>query len=443
MKLLNTVEIGLKNVLLGGFIFVLIHFIFLIPANSNAQQQEEIDEKLQEKAIKVFLDMRGRFDDHIKREIPYVNYVRDRKQAQVYIMQTSQSTGANGNEYTVALIGQQNFININDTLLYVSKRSDTDEMTREGIVKILKRGLMRYVEKTPLADFIRISYRKTAKKTDVIDNWNFWVFNTRFSWRTSGESSRSEYSLDESFSADRVTHEMKISLSFSSDYEKNTYKFVEDGEEETYISIRRSHDFRSLAVKSLGNHWSVGTFGSANSSHYSNTDFAFEIAPALEYNLFPYSVSTRREFRFLYKAAYKNINYEDETIYFKTKEQLFYESLDATFEMKERWGSLNASLEGSHYFHDFGKWKFDFYCNLNLRLFEGFSLDISGSYSAIRDQLSLRGWDASERDILTRQREIAKDYDYRMSVGFRYTFGSIFSNVVNPRFGNGGRGRRH
>jgi hypothetical protein len=114
--------------------------------------------------------------------------------------------------------------------------------------------------------------------------------------------------------------------------------------------------------------------------------------------------------------------------------------------MKERWGSLNASLEGSHYFHDFSKWKFNFFCNLNLRLFEGFSLDISGSYSAIRDQLSLRRGDASERDILTHQREIAKDYDYRMSFGFRYTFGSIFSNVVNPRFGNGrgrGRGRWH
>jgi len=143
VKLLNTVEIGLKNVLLGGLIFMLIHSILLIPSNSFAQQQEEIDEKLQEKAIKVFLDMLGRFDDHIKREIPYVNYVRDRKQAQVYIMQTSQSTGAGGNEYTVALMGQQNFNNVNDTLFYVSKRSDSNEMTREGIVKILKRGLMR------------------------------------------------------------------------------------------------------------------------------------------------------------------------------------------------------------------------------------------------------------------------------------------------------------
>ena len=145
----------------------------------------------------------------------------------------------------------------------------------------------------------------------------------------------------------------------------------------------------------------------------------------------------------LYRLAYKNIYYEDETIYFKTHEHLVYENLTATFELKERWGSLSSTLQGSHYFHDFNKLNFRFSCYLNLRLFEGLSLNISGSFSAIRDQLSLRKHDdVSETDILLRQKEIATDYRFRTSIGFRYTFGSIYSNVVNPRFGNGRGGRR-
>ena len=42
---------------------------------------------------------------------------------------------------------------------------------------------------------------------------------------------------------------------------------------------------------------------------------------------------------------------------------------------------------------------------------------------------------ATEEEILLHQRQLATQYDYFASVGLRYTFGSIYSNVVNPRFG--------
>jgi len=31
---------------------------------------------------------------------------------------------------------------------------------------------------------------------------------------------------------------------------------------------------------------------------------------------------------------------------------------------------------------------------------------------------------------------LATSYDYFVAVGFSYSFGSIFTNVVNPRFGS-------
>jgi hypothetical protein len=42
---------------------------------------------------------------------------------------------------------------------------------------------------------------------------------------------------------------------------------------------------------------------------------------------------------------------------------------------------------------------------------------------------------ASAEEILTRQRQLQTSFTYFTSFGFSYQFGSIFNNVVNPRFG--------
>jgi hypothetical protein len=37
-------------------------------------------------------------------------------------------------------------------------------------------------------------------------------------------------------------------------------------------------------------------------------------------------------------------------------------------------------------------------------------------------------------------RELQSGFEVRYSVGITYSFGSIFNNIVNPRFGRGGGG---
>jgi hypothetical protein len=71
---------------------------------------------------------------------------------------------------------------------------------------------------------------------------------------------------------------------------------------------------------------------------------------------------------------------------------------------------------------------------VSIRIFKGLSLSIRGRYERIHDQLGLPLGDASIDEILLRRRELATNYDYDFSVGFRFTFGSVYSNVVNPRF---------
>ena len=75
---------------------------------------------------------------------------------------------------------------------------------------------------------------------------------------------------------------------------------------------------------------------------------------------------------------------------------------------------------------------------MSLRLFRGFSVNVNGNYAWIRDQLFIPAGAASTEDVLLRQRQLNTSFNYFTIIGFSYQFGSIFNNVVNPRFGESG-----
>ena len=58
-------------------------------------------------ALRVYLDC-GLCDlDFLRTEISFVDWVRDRHDAQLYVMVSTQGTGAGGTEYTLTFIGQE------------------------------------------------------------------------------------------------------------------------------------------------------------------------------------------------------------------------------------------------------------------------------------------------------------------------------------------------
>ena len=62
-------------------------------------------------ALQVFLDCHAHCDfDHIRREIAYVSWVRDRQDAEVHLLLTTQGTGGGGAQYTMKLIGLRAFV---------------------------------------------------------------------------------------------------------------------------------------------------------------------------------------------------------------------------------------------------------------------------------------------------------------------------------------------
>jgi len=423
---------GMVKSKLARCVFLLSGLIFA--SMSFGQIESGLIEELKKTALKVYIDCDFCDLEYIKTEVVFVNYVRDRKEAQVHVLISLQGTGSGGREYTLTYLGQLEFAGQDDVLKYYSHKTETEDEVRRGLVQTLKLGLMRYVAKTAISKRISIGLMDEVKPTSAVDRWNFWVFSLSARGFFNGQKSIVYNSLSGTFSANRVTPDLKIRTSATANRYYNKY----DLEGEKIESTLSSRAVKALVVKSLGEHWSVGGYFSLSSSSYSNIQWSLKPAPAVEYDFFRYSESTRKQLRLLYKLNFSTVRYQEETIYLKTRENLWSEDLSITMELKEKWGTISASLEGSHYFHDLRKYHVQLYGEVSLRLYKGLSLDIFGSGSRIHDQLSLPKMGASLEDILLMRKQLATSYEYFFSVGLSYTFGSIYSNVVNPRFGSGG-----
>jgi hypothetical protein len=387
---------------------------------------------LRKDALNVFMEA----SDYIRKEIPFVNYVRDIKDAGVYIISTIQGTGSGGHEFTYFLIGQNENNGMRDTISFVTSPDETEDETRIKEVATLKMGLMRYVAKTPLAKYMKISFSEPLSETVSSDKWNSWVFKTSFNGYLNGEQAYKTTYLNGNLSANRVTKDWKINL--RARYNYSIEKF--DIDDDIIESENNSTSFSSLIVKSISDHWSYGGSFYLGSSSYSNLDLSSNIMPGIEYDLFPYSESTRKQLRLLYSIGYSYANYTDTTIYNKTKEGHFQQSFSVAYEVVQKWGSIDVNAEYSNYMHDWSKNNLSIYGFMDLRIAKGLSVNIGGGASLIHDQLGLVKGGATTEEVLLRRKELATQFQYWTSFGFTYTFGSIYNNVVNPRFGNHGGG---
>ncbi len=400
-----------------------------------AEDIEQTLDDLKKSAPKVYLDCERCDRDFIKDEVMFVNYVRDRKEADVHVLITQQTTGGGGREYTIAFIGQKGFADLQNVLKFYSDRTMTDDDVRKGLVQVIKLGLAPSVAKTPMAKTLNLQLLGRVTSTAVEDKWDFWVFNLSVRGRLDGEQTRKTTSISGSASVSRVTPESKFRLSAWGNFDESRF----DYEDTKFTSSSKSRTLDGFYVKSITDHWSVGLIANTSSSTYSNLAFSMSVHPAVEYDLFPYSESTRRQLRFLYRLGFNYDKYFEQTIYGKLSDTLWNQSLTVTLELTEPWGSAEVGLEGSHYFHDFSLNRIVVSGDLSVRIFKGLSINVYGRYSAVHDQLNLKAGEASLEELLLRRRELASNYRYRLSIGLSYSFGSVYSNVVNPRFGGGAR----
>lgn len=428
--------IGFQNRILK--ILVIIFFMSFCASLLNGQNRTAEQEEIGPEGLRVFIDRANyRCDlDYIRAEITYVSYVRDPKDAHVHILITTKRTGGGGTEFTLAFIGLKQFNGNDNTLKYISHQTDTEDVVRKGLVRILKIGLMEYAAHTKAIENIEVMYTSPEKKADkpqeVLDPWNYWTFRMRLNGSGSGEKSYKYNRISSSFSASRTTEEWKLSFSIYGSYNENKYDY---GDEFSYVDVRRSYDFSTLIVKSLGNHWSFGSSGFVGKSTFGNIDHEFGLAPGIEYNVFPYSESTRRELTFRYSINTSYRDYHEITIFEKTKETLLQHRLDISYDVIETWGTIGTSINALNYLHDINLYRLGLSSSFEVRIFKGFSFNMYGFLSFLRGQLSLPLREADPEEVLLRRRMLETSYDYYFSFGFGYTFGSIYNNIVNPRYG--------
>ena len=386
-------------------------------------------------ALRVFLDCGACDFDYLRREIVYVDYVRDRKDAELHILATTQGTGSGGTEYVFKFIGLGRFAGVDNELKFTAAQTDTSDERRRGYLRVIQLGLIRYVTATPTADNLSITYRApsaaAAAPQPVNDPWNFWTFRLRGSGSVNGEASSSSRNWSSSITANRTTDAWKVATSGNLNFRQNRYTLSDGGE-----LTDRSHDHNAsaLVVKSLGPHWAIAGRARVASVTFLNQDLASRIGGGVEYSVFPYAQSSRRELIVQLTAGVNHFKYNETTIYGKDEEVVGDALLLAFFEVRQPWGTSGLSFEAATYLHDPARHRIVFNGDLDVRLFKGLSLSTDGSVSRIHDQLYLRAGDATDEEILLRRRQLATSYRYRFSVGLSYTFGSIFNNVVNTRF---------
>ena len=431
--------------------------LLLVPALAAQNPAPDSNRVLQDSALRVFVDCpgfaRGCDLDFFRTEITYVNYVRNREDAQVHVLITTAETGGGGTEYTLSFIGRDRFAGQADTLRYYAKATDMQDDDRRGLVQVLKLGLMRFVASTPLADRLVIQFSAPPTGSPggapPYDPWNAWVYSIRFNGNLSGEQCCTSTSLNGGLSANRTTDAWKINLGVDAGYSENRYTYESvvalDSVTDTTLSIvstkiERNYSATVLVVKSLSPRWSLGGRVLAGQSTFLNTDLQLRVAPGLEYDFYPYSQSTRRLVTLRYEVGVSHYDYLHETIYGKTTETLFDQSLTLSADATQPWGSISASAQAANYLHDFSKYHLTLFGSANVRIFKGLSFNIFGSVEKIHDQLYLSSEGLLPSDVLLQRRQLATSYRYFTFFGLSYQFGSIFNNVVNPRFGGSSGG---
>ncbi|MGE4586940.1 MAG: hypothetical protein AB7D05_06315, partial [Mangrovibacterium sp.] len=293
--------------------------------------------------------------------------------------------------------------------------------------------ILQYYSKTDYFDQVEVDLSTKERSTNIEldDPWKKWVFRIEAGSDFQKEESKSEYTINSEIRIEKVTEAWKTRIEGS--YQTDRENFFEDGEK--IVNKQNESDILANYIKSLTTRWSAGIFAGYESKTYLNIKNAFRFYGAMEYNIFPWDISNRKIFTLRYKTGIHTYVYNEETIYEKTSEVLYYEALKLNLELVQPWGTIESSLEGMNYFHDFTKNRLTLDSKFSVRLTKQFSIYGEIEAQLIHDQLYLpMGENSSLEDVLLKRRKQSTAYEINGEIGLRFTFGSIYNSVINERF---------
>jgi hypothetical protein len=425
--------------------FLLAATCLCVPALDGIAQAQSVPSQTQAQAaasgrLRVFLDCEC-FSTFMREEIEWVDFVRQPQDADVTVLSATNSTGGGGRELVLRFKGAGRLQGVDTELKSVFESNATEDARRKQVLRTMTVGLLWYAERAGTATSLKIGVEgneqgrsQTAVKDDP---WKAWVFSIRGGGSREQQESSTEWDWRTQASADRVTE--KWILSFGLHLQTNHQEFTftdEDEEDSSPLKVsRRERSGNWFVGRALNDHWSAGFEGGVLSSTFGNRQLSVTSSPAIEYNIFPYSEYASRQLRLKYSVGAEHARYEEITLFGKLRETNPVHALDANLAQVQPWGELMVNAGFRQYLQDPGKYRFEAGAELSFRISRGLSLEADGSATRLRDQISLPSRGATPEEILLRLRELESGYQFDFSVSLTYRFGSIFNNIVNPRFG--------
>ena len=406
--------------------------------------------------IRVFLDCQSRNCDsnHFRTEIPWVNWVRERTDSDIHVIFTSTGVGGGGMQYTFDFIGLNRMEGRNDQLTYTEAGTDVRAETMDGLAQTFMLGLLRYAVEagqggelalrftgnrnglapTCAPDAIDCAEGENGSRDGLIDfgdPWNFWTFRFGLSGNMDIQERRSEQRLNPTLTANRVTDDWKVDVSFWSNLRRQKLQ-LSDGR-----VVRNDQDswrLSSIIVRSITDHVSLGTDTRAFNSISQNQRTRIALTPAVEWNYYPYAQANRRQLITHYGAGLEFSNYYETTLFGLDDELRPTHRFALQYRAREPWGNAGVGFDASQYLHDLDLFSFGLNGEISYRIGRGLELSLSGDASRVNDQIHVPRGNFSDEDILLGRVSLPTGYRYQASVGLGYRWGSSFTNVVNNRF---------
>lgn len=388
--------------------------------------------------VRVFLDCSAGVcePERIVQDIEFVTWVREPQDADVHVLISSTASDAGTYAYRLAFVGRAVFLGDDLELDFVTPDWYVAEQRTSAYLESLKVGLTRYAAQSPAAQDLLVTYSlpiepvaSAATVTTQSDPWKGWVFQLDLGGRMTAESASSSHETQATLRINRTTAASKVLWTAYGSTIRDEFTF----DDRTYKSSANYYGSNLLLVRSAGEHWGWGVRSALYSSTYDNTELLLSLAPALEYNFFPYSQSASRHLTLEYSAGWNRYDFYEETLYGRLRDDLWDHRILIDTEIRHVWGSLGVSGLASQFWSDPERYRLRFASSLNYRLTRGLSFTLSGRYEIIRDQIALPRAGATEEEVLLRRRALETQYRAFLNVGFQFRVGSSFVNVVNSR----------
>src|ERR687889_2782963 len=145
------------RILITRGVFLGLFFIFITHRPSAAQQHPAATPSAPRTAVRVFLDCNRCDEAFLKREVTFIDYVRNREDADVHVLVTTQRTGSGGTQFVLQFIGQGAFRGVDQSLTYSASQTATSDEIRAGFAQMFTLGLVRYAAESTLADRLHVT----------------------------------------------------------------------------------------------------------------------------------------------------------------------------------------------------------------------------------------------------------------------------------------------